>query len=214
MFVQKDFDIDEVPHKPLMAHLSTVEKGEPRDSRAWFLWEDSCLWIFGTSEDGFVKRLRTEPKCAAGIVEYDLGKGILKHVGIRGIASLASCDKDRLMRFVAKYLGEDKQDWNPWLVANIVDPLDAMIKIVPQSILAKNVSFLRRDRILLPRNCLWEKKEIVVVGRSWSFWKGLQTESKGRYASSFRMQFFYSPPLERLEFLHRLTVLNGIFTII
>jgi hypothetical protein len=26
--------------KPLMAHLSTVVKGEPRDSPVWFVWEE------------------------------------------------------------------------------------------------------------------------------------------------------------------------------
>ena len=143
IFAQKDFEIEDVLCKPLMAHLSTVEEGVPRDSPVWFLWEDSCLWIFGTSKDSFVKRLQAELKCAAGIVEYDLEKGILKHVGIRGIASLASCDKDCLMRFVAKYLGNDKQNWNPWFIENVVDPLDAMIRIVPESIVAKNVSFFK-----------------------------------------------------------------------
>ena len=143
MLVQKDFEIDDVLCKPLMAHLSTVEKGVPRDSPVWFLWEDSFLWIFGTSKDSFVKRLGAEPICAVGIVEYDLAKGILKHVGIRGRSVILSCDKERLMRFVAKYLGEDKQNWNPWFVANIVNPLDAMIKIVPQSIVAKDVSFFK-----------------------------------------------------------------------
>jgi hypothetical protein len=143
IFAQKDFEIDEVLRKPLMAHLATVEKEAPRDSPVWFLWEDPCLWIFGTSKDSFVKRLNGAPKCAVGIVEYDLENGILKHVGIRGRASLSSCDKDRLMRFVAKYLGEDKLNWNPWFIANIVDPLDVMIKIVPESIVAKDVSFFK-----------------------------------------------------------------------
>ena len=39
MFVQKDFDIDVVLKKPLMAHLSTVDLGNPRDSPVWFIWE-------------------------------------------------------------------------------------------------------------------------------------------------------------------------------
>ncbi len=141
--MQKDFEIEEVLYKPLMAHLATVENGVPRDSPVWFLWEDACLWIFGTSKDSFVRRLCNEPKCAVGIVEYNLEKGILKHVGIRGVASVTSCDKDRLTRFVAKYLGEDKQAWNPWFIANIVDPLDIMVKIVPETIVAKNVSFFK-----------------------------------------------------------------------
>jgi len=143
MFAQKDFEIDEVLRKPLIAHLSTVEKGIPRDSPVWFLWEESSLWIFGTEGDSFVKRLRMEPRCAAGIVEYDLEKGILKHVGIRGTAALEELDKERLMRFVSKYLGEDRKNWNPWFVANVVNPLDAMINIIPESIVAKNVSFFK-----------------------------------------------------------------------
>ena len=36
MFAQKDFDIDTVLNKPLMAHLSTVANGEPRDSPVSF----------------------------------------------------------------------------------------------------------------------------------------------------------------------------------
>ena len=47
------------------------------------------------------------------------------------------------MRFVSKYLGNDKQNWNAWFVANVVDPLDVMIKITPQLIVAKNVSFFK-----------------------------------------------------------------------
>jgi hypothetical protein len=143
IFAQKDFEIEDVLSKPLMAHLSTFEDGTPRDSPVWFLWEDSSLWIFGTSKDSFVKRLQAEPKCAAGIVEYDLEKGILKHVGIRGTASIESFDKDRLMRFVAKYLGEDEQNHNPWFIENVVGPLDTMIRIDPESVVAKNVSFFK-----------------------------------------------------------------------
>ncbi|MBM3197576.1 MAG: pyridoxamine 5'-phosphate oxidase [Chlamydiae bacterium] len=143
IFAQKDFEIEDVISKPLMAHLSTVEDGAPRDSPVWFLWEDSCLWIFGSSKDSFVNRLQAEPKCAAGIVEYDLEKGILKHVGIRGTASVASCDKNRLMRFLAKYLGADEEKHNPWFIENVVDPLDAMIRIDPESVVAKNVSYFK-----------------------------------------------------------------------
>lgn len=57
MFIQKDFEIETILSKLLMAHLSTVEQGEPRDSPAWFIWEDSSLWLFGTRKDSFVKRL-------------------------------------------------------------------------------------------------------------------------------------------------------------
>ncbi|MFZ0566360.1 MAG: pyridoxamine 5'-phosphate oxidase family protein [Chlamydiales bacterium] len=140
---RKDFEFDVVLQKPLMAHLSTVEVDEPRDSPVWFIWEDDCVWIFGTSEDSFVRRLKTEPRCALGIVDFDLDKGVLKHVGIRGISEVGSIDNDRLNRFVAKYLGDDKTKWNEWFVENIVDPLDIMVKITPKSMVAKDVSFFR-----------------------------------------------------------------------
>jgi nitroimidazol reductase NimA-like FMN-containing flavoprotein (pyridoxamine 5'-phosphate oxidase superfamily) len=143
MFVQKDFDIETVLNKPLMAHLSTVEKGEPRDSPVWFIWEDSNLWIFGTNEDSFIKRLEAEPRCASGIVDFDLQSGTLKHVGIRGIAQIESINQERLRRFVSKYLGANAEQWNKWFVTHIVDPLNVMVKITPKSIVAKNLSFFR-----------------------------------------------------------------------
>lgn len=140
---QKDFEFDFVLQKPLMAHLSTVEADEPRDSPVWFIWEDDSLWIFGTSEDSFVRRLKEEPRCALGIVDFDLDKGVLRHVGIRGISEIGSMDNDRLHRFVAKYLGDVKTKWNEWFVQNIVDPLDIMVKITPKSMVAKDVSFFK-----------------------------------------------------------------------
>ena len=143
MYAQKDFEIDTVLNKPLMAHLSTTDRGDPRDSPVWFVWEDSCLWIFGTSEDSFINRLRQEPRCAVGVVDFDLDVGVLKHVGIRGTAQLGDIDTERLKRFVSKYLGEDSRQWNEWFVANIVDPLDVMVQITPRSIVTKDVSLFK-----------------------------------------------------------------------
>lgn len=141
--MQKDFDIEIVLKKPLMAHLSTIDKGEPRDSPVWFLWEDACLWIFGTNEDSFVKRLTKEPRCAVGIVDFDLNKGILQHVGIRGVAQLHKVQKQRLSHFIGKYLGANKTDHNAWFIANIVEPLNVMVQIIPKSVVAKDVSFFK-----------------------------------------------------------------------
>lgn len=75
--MKKDFDINTVLRKPLMAHLSTTENGEPRDSPVWFIWEEGCIWIFGTGKDSFIKRLKQDPRCAVGVVDFDLQKGIL-----------------------------------------------------------------------------------------------------------------------------------------
>ncbi len=141
--MKKDFDINTVLRKPLMAHLSTTTNGEPRDSPVWFIWEEECIWIFGTSKDSFVKRLKQEPRYALGVVDFDLDKGILRHVGVRGTAQVGKVDHNRLYRFVSKYLGKDKEKWNEWFVKNIVDPLDVMVQITPKSIVAKDVSFFK-----------------------------------------------------------------------
>ncbi len=101
------------------------------------------MWIFGTSEDSFINRLRQEPRCAAGVVDFDLDAGVLRHVGIRGTAQLGDIDTERLKRFVSKYLGEDSRQWNEWFVDNIVDPLDVMVQITPRSIVAKDVSLFK-----------------------------------------------------------------------
>lgn len=136
-----DFEIRDVLDKPLMAHLSSVEKGEPRDSPLWFLFEDGSIWLFGTEEDSFIRRLRLEPRCAIGVVEFDLEMGLLKHVGVRGTAVVTGVDEDRLNRFVAKYLGPN--DWNPWFVKNVVEPINAMVQVIFSSIVAKDVSYFK-----------------------------------------------------------------------
>lgn len=141
--MQRDFEIETVLKKPLMAHLSTVANGEPRDSPVWFIWEDPHFWIFGTDKDSFIQRLKQNPSCAVGVVDFDLNRGILKHVGIRGTAKMEAVDKDRLMRFVSKYLGYNNEEWNEWFMANIVYPLNEMVQITPKTIVAKNVSFFK-----------------------------------------------------------------------
>lgn len=143
IFGQKDFDIDTVLSKPLMAHLSTLEKGEPRDSPVWFIWEESYLWIFGTDKDSFIKRLKQEPRCAIGIVDFNLQNGLLKHVGIRGTAQINHLDPNRLRRFVSKYLGNNSDNWNKWFITHIVNPLNVMVQMTPISVVAKDVSFFK-----------------------------------------------------------------------
>lgn len=76
-------------------------------------------------------------------MDFNLDKGVLRHVGIRGTSWVGKVDHNRLYRFVAKYLGKDKEKWNEWFIANIVEPLDQAVQITPKSIVAKNVSFFK-----------------------------------------------------------------------
>ena len=93
--MDNDFDVDAFLQKPLFAHLATASGDGPRESPVWFLWEAGALWLVGTNRDSFPKRLRAEPRCAVGIVEFDLPNGLLRHVGIRGTATIEQLDHRR-----------------------------------------------------------------------------------------------------------------------
>lgn len=138
-----DFDPRKVLAKPLMAHLATGSPDGPRASPVWFLWEEDCIWLIGTSRDSFVRRLQAEPCCAVGVVDFDVEAGVLLHVGIRGAASINPMDRARLVRLLQRYLGPDQSDWNRWFRETVVEPLDVMIRITPASIVARDVSYFK-----------------------------------------------------------------------
>jgi len=138
-----DFDPTEMLAKPLMAHLATGSPDGPRDSPVWFLWEEGAVWLVANSEDSFPVRLRAEPRCAIGIVEFDVTRGILRHVGIRGRADILPIDKVRLYRLLDRYLSPIPSEWNEWFTAQIVEPLELMIRITPVSIIARNMSYFK-----------------------------------------------------------------------
>lgn len=138
-----EFDPVDLLAKPLLAYLATGSPEGPRSSPVWFLWENSALWLIGNEEDSFPKRLRAEPRCAVSIVDFDVARGILRHVGIRGRAEILALDHARLHRLLARYLGPDPDKWNPWFKINIVAPLDLMIRIVPERTVARDMSYFR-----------------------------------------------------------------------
>lgn len=143
IMVQEDFDINIVLGKPLMAYLSSLKEYIPCSSPLWFLYDDSKLWLFGTEKDSFIQRLDKNPNCAVSVVDFDLKSGILRHVGLRGSATVIEVDQKKLDNFLYKYLGSNKANWNEWFVKNIVIPLNRMAVINPSSVVAKDVSFFK-----------------------------------------------------------------------
>jgi len=123
-----DFDLDAFLAQPLMAHLATASEAGPRDSPVWFLWEDGAIWLVGNT-------------CAVGIVQFDLARGLLRHVGIRGVGAVERLDHDRLKRLLRRYLGDDETAWNRDFNASVIDRLELMIRIQPTSILARDQSY-------------------------------------------------------------------------
>lgn len=143
IMIQEDFEIHIVLDKPLIAHLSSLKENLPCSSPLWFLYDEKKLWLFGTDKDSFIQRLYAHSSCAISVVDFDLTLGIMKHVGIRGIAKVTEIDKDKLDKFLCKYLGNNKSKWNEWFVDNIVIPLNRMVIIQANSIVAKDVSYFK-----------------------------------------------------------------------
>ena len=137
------FDLDAFLARPLIAHLATASGDGPCESSIWFLWEDAAIWLVANTADSFPKRIRIESRCALGFVEFDVDRGILRHVGMRGSATLQSVDDARLHRFLRRYLGEDPALWNPRFRETVVAGLDLMIRFDPASMVMRDQSYFK-----------------------------------------------------------------------
>lgn len=140
------FDPLTVLCRPLVANLATAERdGAPRNSPVWFIWEDGALWMPGDATGSPVRRLLHDARCAVEIVDYDNAAGVLRHLGLRGRATVEPMDAARFRRLLTRYLGP-QDGWNRWFVdsvARIDDPDGRMIRLVPDSTFTNDVSYFR-----------------------------------------------------------------------
>ena len=139
--MENDFDIDDFLQRPLIAHLASASEDGPRESPVWFLWEEGAIWLIGNGRDSFPKRIQKDGRCAIGIVDFDLQRGLLQHVGFRGVARVVPLDRGRLHRLLRRYLGDDESAWNPGFRASVIDGLDLMVRFEPISIVARDQSY-------------------------------------------------------------------------
>lgn len=138
----RELDLDELLARPLFAHLATASDDGPRESPVWFLWEDHALWIIGSRRnDTFPARLEREPRCAIGIVDFDLERGLVHHVGMRGRASLEPFDAERAARLLARYLGERSELWDDRFRATLDDLDNLFVRFIPESVVARDQSY-------------------------------------------------------------------------
>lgn len=129
-----------------MAVLSTLSPEGPRNAPVWFIWEEGALWMLGSVSSRSVLRLEADARCAVEIVRFDNSGGVLLHLGLRGRASVEAADPARFRRLLARYLGADEAAWNPWFVESIAevdDPSNRWIRLVPDSTFTNNVSYFR-----------------------------------------------------------------------
>lgn len=106
--------MDDVLARPLFAHLATSSDEGARDSPVWYLWEDEKIWIIGNHRsDSFPRRVERQPRCAVGIVNFNVETGLVQHVGFRGRGSVRPQDPDRMRRLLQRYLGDNQDLWDP-----------------------------------------------------------------------------------------------------
>ncbi|MBM7837230.1 nitroimidazol reductase NimA-like FMN-containing flavoprotein (pyridoxamine 5'-phosphate oxidase superfamily) [Alkalihalobacillus xiaoxiensis] len=135
--------LNQVLSRPLFAHLSTVENGAPRDSPIWFLWEEDALWFIGNlHSDSFPTRVKNNPHCAVGIVDYDQTTGLVHHVGFRGQGQLLPPDSSRAKRLFTRYMGSEEQ-WNQRFTAVLTNPDWIWIKMIPETVVIRDQSYSR-----------------------------------------------------------------------
>ncbi len=133
--------------RPLFAHLATASEHGPRESPVWFLWEEGALWIIGNYKtDTFPKRIEREPRCAVGVVDFEVATGLVRHVGFRGRARLAPHDPARMERLLGRYMGE-RDAWDPRFVEILDDPDYIFVRFEPDTAVVRDQSYeLRRGQ--------------------------------------------------------------------
>ena len=130
--------------RPLFGHLATRAPEGPRESPVWYLWEDDAAWILGdAATDTFPSRVERTPACALGVVDYDPGRGLVQHVGIRGEGTVEPFDAALAERLLARYLGPDRSDWDPRFSEYLADPTETalLVRVEPGTVVARDQSY-------------------------------------------------------------------------
>lgn len=139
-----NIDLEKFLARPLFAHLATASENGPRDSPVWFLWEEGALWVIAVlSENTFHERIRRDPRCAVGIVDFDRESGLVQHVGFRGKATLQPWNVERAKRLLARYLGEDETKWHrERFLEGLDDPNNQLfVKFEPETVVVRDQSY-------------------------------------------------------------------------
>ena len=141
------FDPEDVLRLPLVANLATSDAdGAPRNAPVWFHWEGGALFMLADETSSSLRRIARDPRVAVEIVDYDNGRGVMRHLGLRGRASIEILDQELFRRLLSRYLGSDESLWNPWFIENVAkisDPSGRLLRLKPESLFTNDVSFFR-----------------------------------------------------------------------
>jgi general stress protein 26 len=103
---------------------------------------DHALWLIADEHSSYAKRLEKDSRAAVGIVDFDLERDFVQHVGMRCTARVFPMDKQRLQRLLARYLGPESE-WDDWFKQNVIDRQSRIIQITPSTVAARDQSYFR-----------------------------------------------------------------------
>lgn len=134
--------IDTVLELPLFCYLATIsEEGDPRVSPLWYHWEDEKMWILGDVEKTYTTRIERHPRTAVAVMDFDPHEARVRHIGMRGVSTLEPLDGDIAERKLTRYLGENKEKWDP-MFHNLDPDRWRFIKFDPETVVARNQSYI------------------------------------------------------------------------
>jgi len=134
------FDLEEFLSRPLYAHLAHDSADGPCESPVWFHWDGRAIWIIGGTS--FPANLKRQPRCALGIVDWDLASGRSHHVGIRGQAEVLPFDGVMARTIFRKYFGPDDRDWDRRFDDVLSGELGLeMVRITPDTVVMRDQSY-------------------------------------------------------------------------
>jgi hypothetical protein len=134
------FDLEEFLARPLYAHLAHSSEHGPRESPVWFHWDGTHLWIIGGTS--FPENLKRDPRCALGIVDWDLRTGLSQHVGLRGKAAVLPFDPALAKTIFRKYFGPDEEDWDRRFDDVFTGELGLeMVRFTPETVVLRDQSY-------------------------------------------------------------------------
>lgn len=136
----KSFDLENFLSMPLVAHLSTMAEDSARDSPVWFYWKENKIWIIGTASDTFPDRIRKNPKCAIGIVDFNQDTGLFFHAGFRGEATVEAFEEIIAKKLLSRYLGTEIEKWDSRF--KDLDESNVLICFKPETVVVRDQSYV------------------------------------------------------------------------
>lgn len=126
---------------PRCCFLAQSSDEGPRVSPLWYLWEEETVWIVAQLPGrSYPQRVEQYPESALAVVDFDAVAGRVRHVGMRGTASLEPWDSERADRLLVGYLGEDREEWDETFQGLSAEEY-RLLRFVPETVVARRTDY-------------------------------------------------------------------------